>query len=76
MMEFLKELSEAPLPLWVYQTELIDKVRSYVSAGLITASLPNELRANSSTQTAAHVLKITAEGRRVLKKYLKRPGWN
>lgn len=75
MMEFLKKLSEAPLPVWVYQTELIDQVRSYVSAGLVTASLPSEFRAHASTLAAAHVLEITAEGRRVLKKYLKRPGW-
>ena len=74
-MEFLKKLSEAPLPVLIYQTELIDKVRSYVSAGLITASLPSDLRAHSSTQAAAHVLKVTIEGRRVLRKYLKRPGW-
>jgi hypothetical protein len=75
MMEFLKELSEAPLPVWVYQTELINQVRSYVSAGLVTASLPSALRADSSTQAAAHVLQITTEGRRALKKYLKRPVW-
>ena len=74
-MKFLKELSETPLPLLIYQTELIDQVRSYVSAGLITASLPSELRSQSPTTTPAKVLKITAEGKRVLKKYLKRPGW-
>jgi hypothetical protein len=74
MMEFLKELSETPLPVWVYQTELIDQVRSYVSAGLVIASLSSNFRAHSSTQAAAHVLKITIEGRRVLKKCLKRPG--
>jgi hypothetical protein len=74
-MKFLKELSETPLPVSIYQTELIDQVRSYVSAGLITASLPSELRSQSPTTTPAKVLKITAEGKRVLKKYLKRPGW-
>lgn len=74
-MEFLKKLSEAPLPVSIYQTELIDKVRSYVSAGLITASLPSELRSQRPTTTPAQVLKITAEGKRALKKYLKRPGW-
>ena len=74
-MEFLKELAEAPLPVSIYQTELIDKVRSYVSAGLVTASLPSELRSEPPTTMPAQVLKITAEGRRVLKKYFKRPGW-
>ena len=74
-MKFLKELSEAPLPVSIYQTELIDQVRSYVSAGLITASLPSELRSQLPTTMPAQVLKITAEGKRVLKKYLKRPGW-
>ena len=75
MMEYLKELSEAPLPVWVYQAELIDQVRSYVSAGLVTASLSSDLRAHSSKQAAAHVLQITSEGRRALKRYLKRPVW-
>ena len=74
-MEFLKELSEAPLPVSIYQTELIDQVRSYVSAGLVIASLPSEFKTHSSPQVPARVLKLTAEGRRVLKKYLKRPGW-
>ena len=74
-MEFLKKLSEAPLPVSIYQTELIDQVRSYVSAGLVTADLPSQLKAHSRTQAPAQVLKITAEGKRVLKKYLKRPGW-
>jgi len=74
-MKFLKELSEAPLPVSIYQTELIDQVRSYVSAGLITASLPSELRSQPPTTTPAKVLKITAEGKRALKRYLKRPSW-
>jgi hypothetical protein len=74
-MKFLKELSETPLPVSIYQTELIDQVRSYVSAGLITASLPSELRSQSPTTMPAKVLKITAEGKRALKKYLKRPSW-
>jgi hypothetical protein len=74
-MEFLKELAEAPLPVLIYQTELIDHVRRYVSAGLITANLPSELRSQPPTTMPAQVLQITTEGKRVLKKYLKRPGW-
>ena len=74
-MEFLKELSEATLPVSIYQTELIDQVRSYVSSGLVTADLPSQLKAHSRIQGPAQVLKITAEGKRVLRKYLKRPDW-
>lgn len=74
-MEFLKELAEAPLPVSIYQRELIDQVRSYVSAGLVEANLPSETAAYSSAQEPARVTKITREGKRALKKYLKRPGW-
>ena len=75
-MKFLKELAEGQLPLLIYQPELIDQLRSYVGAGLVTASLPSDLRSLSLDKTPAQVLEITAEGKRVLKKYLKRPGWH
>jgi hypothetical protein len=74
-MEFLKGLAETPLPVLIFQADLIDQVRSYVSAGLITANLPSEFKTRSHDNSPAQVLKITPEGRRVLKKYLKRPGW-
>jgi hypothetical protein len=74
-MEFLKKLSEAPLPVSICQTELIDQVRSYVSAGLVTADSPSELKAHFQIQGPAHVPKITTEGKRVLGKYFKCPGW-
>jgi hypothetical protein len=75
MTKFLKKLSEAPLPVWVYQTEPIGQVRTCVSAGLVTVRLPSDLRSQSPTTTPAKVLKITAEGKRALKKYLERLGW-
>jgi hypothetical protein len=74
-MEFLRELAEAQLPVLIYQPELIDQVRSYVSAGLILATLPTEIRARLQDNSPAQVLKITPEGKWVLKKYLKRPAW-
>jgi hypothetical protein len=74
-MEFLKKLSEARLPVSIYQTELIDQVRSYVSAGLVTANLPSEFKTRSPDKSPAQVINITPEGKRVLKRYLKRPGW-
>jgi hypothetical protein len=49
---------------------LIDQVRNYVSAGLVTADLPSELKTHSLVQAPAHVLKITAEGKRTLEKIL------
>ena len=74
-MKFLKELAEAPLPVLIYDPGLIDQVRSYASAGLIIAHLPNEFKAHAQANAPAQVVKITPEGRRILKKYLKRPGW-
>jgi hypothetical protein len=75
LMKFLKTLAETPLPTMIHQPELIDQVRSYVSAGLITANLPDEPRTRVPDKAPAEVLNITAEGKRVLKKYLRRPGW-
>ena len=71
MTKFFEKLAEDSLPVVIYQTDLIDQVRRYVSAGLVTANLPIDQQA----KTPAQVRRITAKGMRVLRKHVKRSGF-
>ncbi|RZI60081.1 MAG: hypothetical protein EOP14_02705 [Pseudomonas sp.] len=74
--EFLKHLTAASLPVFIYDPDLIDEIRAYVGAGLIEANLPEgHYPKGQPVQQPAEVLKITRHGRQTVKIVFKLPRW-
>ncbi|MEJ8852768.1 hypothetical protein [Variovorax rhizosphaerae] len=74
--QLLEMLCASHAPVIVSEPAMVDVLRSYVSAGLVEATIPPAVNARgTTTQPPAIVTRITRTGHRTVGRLRKRSSW-